>query len=102
MVMREFDLQEGVDDFPADADPREIYSNFAVLPAWRVFLAHELCHEYQFAVLNDVPDDWGTKMFAERGPGRWPGPGHTAAFYSAIRSFVERFNLDLNHVLESL
>jgi hypothetical protein len=103
VVIRQADLQLGnFHGFEADAHPHDIYINCANLPNWRVFLAHELCHEYQFAVLNDTPDEWGTQTFAARGAGDWPGPGHTAAFYTAIRAFAQHFDLDVDHVIDSL
>jgi hypothetical protein len=103
VVVNEADLQVGhFTNFPPEADPHEIYENCAFLPGtWRVFLVHELCHEYQFVVLNDVANEWGTQMFAERGA-NWPGPGHTAVFYTAIQAFAQRFGLDADQLVVDL
>tara|TARA_R110002073_G_scaffold59094_6_gene149238 strand:- start:14551 stop:15081 length:531 start_codon:yes stop_codon:yes gene_type:complete len=102
VVVREGDLAAAqLNDFASEANPTDVYHNFGALGSWRVYLAHELCHEWQFVVLNDQADDWGEQQFAERGQ-HWPGPGHTAAFYTAIRDFVQHFELDLDHVLDSI
>ncbi len=76
---------------------------------WRVFLLHEMCHEYQFKVLlnhEKTPD--GREMFhrayCERNrPVKFEPTGlHPTPFLAAIASLAEHFGVDRIEMFDRL
>ena len=79
----------------------EIRASLQYQPAWRIYLLHEICHEYQYKVLSDQPDEWGIRA-CEAHQRKWLGPGHTPAFYSAINAMAACLGVDPEALVDSL
>ena len=86
-------------DFAAQFEQLENKYNWA---GWKIAVIEECCHEFQYKVLLNTPDDMGNILFNHYGP-LSPNPvQHPPAFSSAVAKYALAFGLDLHKLIRTL